>query len=217
MKLTKSSWVITIVSGCIFSGSSLAGGPKVDRWGNPISGNGPGFGLWYQIVQTHEGPETLSLISDAAGDQGSGPVYGDCRKAGVDNSGAKMTVAQKINGTFPATPPGDVAAYSWRFDTDLNPNTGYMEFPYIGIEWEILIQDGGGFWTVNKWSQSTGYLPCTSGRIKVKTLANGDMVFVTFNASEIGSPTSSNWIVWNGYYPTWADLAPDASVAFWTQ
>src|SRR3954462_12974319 len=103
MKLTKSTWVITILSGCILSGTSLAGGPKLDRWGNPVGGNGPSFGLWYPIVQTHEGPETLSLITDAAGDQGTGPLYGDCRKAGVTNSGAKMTVAQKINGTFPAT------------------------------------------------------------------------------------------------------------------
>jgi len=216
MKLTNSTWVIAVVGGCVLSWSSFAGTAKVDRWGNPSIGSGPGFGLWHQIVQ-YEGPDTLSLISDPAGDQGSGPAYGDCRKAGVTNSGAKMTVAQKINGTFPATPPGDVAAYSWRFDTDLNPNTGYMQYPYIGIEWEILIQDGGGFWTVNKWSQSTGYLPVTSARLKVKTQANGDMILVSFNASEIGSPTSSNWIVWNGYYPTWVDLAPDASVAFWTQ
>ena len=92
-----------------------------------------------------------------------------------------------------------------------------MQYPYIGIEWEILIQDGGGFWTVNKWSQSTGYLPVPSARIKVKTIASGDMVFVSFDSSEIGSPVSSNWIVWNGLYPTWVDLAPDASVAFWTQ
>ena len=111
MKLTKSTWVITLVSGCVLCGSSLAGGQKLDRWGNPTSGNGPGFGLWYSIAQHYDGPDMLSLISDATGDQGSGPAYGDCLKAGVTNSGGKMTVGQKIGGTFPATPPGDVAAY----------------------------------------------------------------------------------------------------------
>ena len=203
--------------GCILAGSSLAGGPKVDRWGNPSSGNEPGLGFPTPIVEEYAVPETLSLISDPAGDQGLGPSYGDCLKAGVTNSAVKMTVGQKINGTFPATPPGDVAAYSWRFDTDLNPNTGYQEFPYIGIEWEILILDGGGFWSVNKWSLSTGYLPVPSARMRVKHIATGDMVFVTFDLSEIGSPVHANWILWNGYYPTWFDLAPDATVAFWSQ
>jgi hypothetical protein len=224
MKVTKSMCVITVVGSCILAGSSLAGGPKVDRWGNPWVGNEPGLGFPTPIVEESAGPETLSLISDPlgetvfrdpAGDQGLGPSYGDCLKASVTNCAVKMTVGQKINGTFPATPPGDVAAYSWRFDTDLNPNTGYQQYPYIGIEWSILILDGGGFWSVNKWSLTTGYLPVPSARMRVRHMATGDLVFVSFNLSEIGSPVSANWILWNGYYPTWVDLAPDTTVAFW--
>jgi hypothetical protein len=217
---------VTLAFGsCILAGSSLAGGPKVDRWGNPSSGNEPGLGFPTPIVEEYAGPDTLSLISDPAGetifsdpagDQVPGPSYGDCRKAGVTNSGpVTMTVGQKINGTFPPTPPGDVAAYSWRFDTDLNPNTGYQQYPYIGIEWEILILDGGGFWSVNKWSPSTGYLPVPSAIVSVSHRATGDLVRVSFNLSEIGSPVHANWIVWNGYFPTWFDIAPDTTVAFW--
>lgn len=192
-------------------------GSRVDAWGNPLTVQIPLRSIQTPIVIEPEGILSPSLISDPAGDQGSGPTYGDCLQAEVTNAGAMLKVGQRINGTFPATPPGDVAAYSWRFDTDLNPATGYQEFPYIGIEWEILIQDGGGFWTVNKWSQNTGYIPVANARISIRPNARGDMVFVTFRASEIGSPSSSNWIVWNGEFPTWVDLAPDSTVAFWSR
>jgi len=188
---------------------------SLDQWGNPWTNSNPIPGIPTPIT-IEQGPLVLSLISDPAGDQGTGPSYGDCLQAGVTN-GAAMKVGQKINGTFPPTPTGTIGAYSWRFDTDLNPNTGYQEYPYIGIEWEILIQDGGGFWTVNKWSPSTGYLPVPSARMKVRHSVTGDLVFVSFDPAEIGSPVSSNWIAWNGLYPTWVDLAPDATVAFWMQ
>ncbi len=189
---------------------------NLDRWGNPSTSSGPIRGFPTPLTFEDDGPLVLSLISDASGDQGAGPSYGDCLKSGVTGSGL-MKVGQKINGAFPPVPTGDVAAYSWRFDTDLNPATGYQQYPYIGIEWEILILDGGGFWTVYKWSPSTGYLLVASARMKVKHGASGDLVFVTFDPAEIGSPTSANWITWNGFYPTWFDLAPDASVAFWMQ
>jgi hypothetical protein len=128
-----------------------------------------------------------------------------------------MFVAQKIHGTFPPSPPGDIATWSWRFDTDLNPNTGYQQYSYIGIEWEILIQANGNTWTVNKWSQSTGYLPVPGATIVVKPKPTGDLIGVRFPASEIGSPIESNWIAWNGLYPSWGDVAPNSTVAYWHQ
>jgi hypothetical protein len=202
---------------CTLASSVLAGYQTLDRWGNPSAGSGPFWFTPTPVKIVFESPLLPTRIVDAAGDQGSGPLYGDCLKAGVRNGAEKMTVGQKINGTFPGVPDGSIADYSWRFDTDLNPNTGYQEYPYIGIEWEILILDGGGFWTVQKWSQDTSYLPVPSAKVGVKHLNSGDMLFVTFDPAEIGSPTSSNWIAWNGFYPLWTDLAPDASVAFWTQ
>ncbi len=191
---------------------------NLDCLGNPSTNSGPIRGIPTPITFEDDGPLFLSRIADASGDQGTGPSYGDTLKSGVTGSGSGvMKVGQKINGTFPPVPTGDIGAWSWRFDTDLNPNTGYQQFPYIGIEWEILILDGGGFWTVTKWSQSTGYLPVASARVQIKHGASGDKIFVTFDPAEIGSPISANWITWNGYYPTWFDLAPDASVAFWMQ
>jgi hypothetical protein len=197
-------------------GASASG---VDRLGNPAgAGARPSVRSAGRVSWAGALPDVVSRTRDPRGDQGSGPTYGDCLGAQVNESGTNMIVAQKIDGTFPSTPPGDIATWSWRFDTDLNPNTGYQQYSYIGIEWEILIQDSGsGSWTVNKWSQSTGYLPVPGATILVKHQASGDLVGVRFAASEIGSPTQSNWIAWNGLYPTWSDVAPDSTVAYWHQ
>lgn len=225
MQITNKIKTISLTGACALalatsavgnSAMETAGHGILDQWGNPSAGSASIPSLRTPITIGQGGPLVLSVISDPAGDQGTGPSYGDCLQAGVTNAAA-MKVGQKINGVFPPTPTGAIGAYSWRFDTDLNPATGYQQYPYIGIEWEILIQDGGGFWTVNKWSPSTSYLPVPSASIKVRHVANGDLVFVTFDPAEIGSPTSANWIVWNGSYPTWVDLAPDATVAFWMQ
>ena len=69
----------------------------------------------------------------------------------------------------------------------------------------------------DKWSQTTGYQPVPGARIVTRHESTGDLVGVRFPASEIGSPTQSNWIAWNGLYPTWEDVAPDSTVAYWHQ
>ncbi len=157
-----------------------------------------------------------TTVVDAGGDNGSGPPYGDCITAGMaGNGGASMIAVQKINGTFPPEPIGDIDCWSWRFDTDLNTNTGFRQYDYIGIDWEILIQPGASGWTVNKWSPSGGTVNLPNARLIVQPHEDGDVIVVRFDAAEIGAPPHLNWIAWNGRGSTWADVAPDGNVAWW--
>lgn len=155
-----------------------------------------------------------TLIDDAEGDQEPGPPYGDCLEAGVTNAHGAIVVAQRIHGTFPPEPRGDVECWSWRFDTDLNTNTGYQQFWYIGIDWEILVHAGEKGWGVSKWSPDEGYAPLAGARILLRHAEGGDVIGIAFDPAEIGAPPYMNWIAWNGG-PGWQDVAPEESVAWW--
>jgi hypothetical protein len=157
-----------------------------------------------------------TVIADEAGDHGAGPAYGDCLTAYVAGNGGPMIAAQKVNGTFPSQPAGENDTWSWRFDTDLNTNTGFQQYWYIGIDWEILVAPGaGGGWTVNKWSPAGGTVPLPDARLVVQRHADGDVIAVRFDPAEIGAPPHMNWIAWNGREGAWEDVAPEATVAWW--
>ena len=216
----RSLLAIAALAAAVLVANPASSAPRLDGPGNPVAANSASSeAVTSRIVRLSSlgSPDSRSVISDPAGDQGAGPTYGDCLKAGVTSSGTNMIVFEKINGSFPPQPVSDIATWSWRFDTDLNPQTGYQQYPYIGIEWEILILASGSSWTVDKWSQTTGYQPVPGARIVTRHESTGDLVGVRFPASEIGSPTQSNWIAWNGMYPTWEDVAPDSTVAYWHQ
>ncbi len=156
-----------------------------------------------------------TLLTDPSGDQGSGPEYADMLGAGMTNAGTDLIVAQKLRGDFPPFPPDGFPGYSWRFDTDLNTNTGYRQFDYIGIDWEILLQPAPGGWTVNKWSPAGGLVPVPSATVLLQHTTSGDVIAVRFPAEEIGRPPYLDWIAWNGVTPEWQDVTPDATVAWW--
>jgi len=210
--------IFTLAS--LFAGSTVIGA-QVGPFGNPAGYELPKEPAAALVVVLHEDDifsDLLapSIVIDDVGDQGVGPTYGDCLVTGVTGSSTSfMIVGQRINGSFPTSPPGDIACWSWRFDTDENPNTGYQQYWYIGIDWEILIMPSGNTWTVNKWSLDTGYVNIPDARIILRQSSQGDVIAVLFDADEIGAPVDSNWITWNGYYPTWEDLAPNSSVAYW--
>ncbi len=216
----RSLLAIAALAAVVLVANPASSAPRLNGLGNPMAANSASSEAVPNRMVTLSGfgsPVARSVISDPAGDQGVGPGYGDCLRAGVNSSGTNMIVFEKINGTFPPQPVSDIATWSWRFDTDLNPQTGYQQYPYIGIEWEILILASGSSWTVDKWSLSTGYQPVPGARMVVRHESTGDLVGVRFPGSEIGSPTQSNWIAWNGLYPTWEDVAPDSTVAYWHQ
>ncbi len=156
-----------------------------------------------------------TLLTDAAHDEGSGPDYGDIIGAGMANTGGDLFVVQRVRGSIPLVPPTDFDGYSWRFDTDLNSNTGYRQFDYIGIDWEILVVPEGTAWTVAKWSPDGGTVPLPDATLYLQHAAGGDYVGVRFAAEEIGRPPYLNWIAWNGVPPTWEDVAPERTVAWW--
>ncbi len=172
----RSLLAIAALAAVVLVANPASSAPRLDGLGNPMAANSASSEAVPNRMVTLSGfgsPVARSVISDPAGDQGVGPGYGDCLRAGVNSSGTNMIVFEKINGTFPPQPVSDIATWSWQ--------------------------------------------PVPGARMVVRHESTGDLVGVRFPGSEIGSPTQSNWIAWNGLYPTWEDVAPDSTVAYWHQ
>lgn len=155
-----------------------------------------------------------TLLADPAFDQGVGPDYADMVGAGMTDVGHQLIVAQRVRGAIPDAPAADFPGYSWRFDTDLNTNTGYRQFDYIGIDWEILVLPLEGGWSIAKWSPAGGTVPLPGATLYIQHQATGDAIGVRFDAAEIGRPPYLDWIAYNGG-PGWEDVAPDHEVSWW--